>query len=70
MLPKHSNIKNTRIWSITGRRNWRKKRSIGMATTRRKRGGEEIVISQAGRVLNLPWYGVSYMHIKDSRFIG
>jgi hypothetical protein len=34
------------------------KRSIGLAVAGRKRGEEEIVISQASRVLNLPlvWF--------------
>ena len=45
--------KNTRIWSIIGRRNWRKKRSVGLATTGKKRGEEDIVISQAIRILNI-----------------
>ena len=69
MLPKHSNIKNTWIWSIIERRYWRK-RSIGLATTRRKREEKEILISQAIRILNIPWYDVSYMHIKDYRLYG
>ena len=48
------------------RRNWREKRSIVLAVAGRKRGEEEIAISHAIRILNLPWYGVSFMHIKDS----
>ena len=39
---------------------------FGLAVVGRERGEEEIVISQAIRILNLSWYDVSHMHLKDS----
>ena len=48
----------------------RKEKVFGMAAVGRERGEEDIVISQAIRILNLSWYGVSYMHLKDYLLYG
>ena len=63
-LLKPINIKNPRIGSIIGRIKW-KKRSVWPTLVGRKRE-EDILISQAIRILNPSWYGVSYMHLKGS----
>ena len=38
----------------------------GLAAIGREIGEEDIMISQVIRILNIFWYGVSYMHLKDS----
>ena len=38
----------------------------GLAAIGREIGEEDIMISQVIRILNISWYGVSYMHLKDS----
>ena len=42
---------------------------FGLQAVGRERGEEQIVISQAIRILNLSWYGVSHMHLKILDFI-
>ena len=44
----------------------RKEGVSGLATIGREIGEEDIMISQVIRILNISWYGVSYMHLKDS----
>ena len=41
---------------------------FGLTAVGREREEEQIVISQAIMILNLSWYGVSHMHLKDSWF--
>ena len=43
---------------------------FGLAAVGRERGEEQIVISKAIRILNLSWYGVSHMHLKNSKLCG
>jgi hypothetical protein len=43
---------------------------FGLGVVGRERGEEQIVISQAIRILNLSWYDVSHMHLKTSRLYG
>uniref|UniRef100_A0A6N2KLU6 Uncharacterized protein n=1 Tax=Salix viminalis TaxID=40686 RepID=A0A6N2KLU6_SALVM len=60
--------KNPKIWSIIGRRKWRK-RSVWVAAVGRERGEEDIVISQAIRILNPSWAGSAEQqvcHIRDA----
>ena len=43
---------------------------FGLQAVGRERGEEQIVISQAIRILNLSWYGISHMHLKNSKLYG